>query len=52
MLEKCCENCLYAKDMGYRQVICKKTNQWQPYLYCCVWWKSIDSTLMCNLKDK
>ena len=39
MYEKCCENCLYSRDMGYRQVICGKTNKWQPYLYCCDWWK-------------
>lgn len=30
-----CQNCVYSKPAGYRQVICKKTNEWQAELHSC-----------------
>ena len=39
MEEKVCKNCEYSKDVKYRQVICGKTNTWQPELFSCGRWK-------------
>lgn len=39
MKEKHCENCHYADPAGYRQVICRKKNRFEPELYSCEWWK-------------
>ena len=34
-----CKNCEFGKDVGYRQVNCKKTNDFQPELYSCKYHK-------------
>lgn len=31
----CCKDCKFGKDVGYRQVLCEKTNEFQPELYSC-----------------
>lgn len=33
--KSCCKNCEFGKDVGYRQVLCKKSNEFQPELYSC-----------------
>lgn len=30
-----CQNCRFAKPVGYRQIVCTKTNQWYPELHSC-----------------
>ena len=44
MDEKICKTCRYGKDMGYRQVICNKTNEWQSELYSCERWAPKEET--------
>lgn len=31
----CCKDCQFGKDVGYRQILCKKTNEFQPELHSC-----------------
>lgn len=35
----CCKDCEFGKDVGYRQVLCGKTNEFQPELYSCPYWQ-------------
>lgn len=42
--EHLCKTCSFSKDVGYRQVICKKTNHWEPELYSCDYWEGNDDS--------
>ena len=33
--EETCKNCRLSKQVGYRQIICKRDGQWRPELYSC-----------------
>ena len=42
--EHLCKTCSFSKEVGYRQVICKKTNHWEPELYSCDYWDGKDDS--------
>lgn len=50
--EETCMNCVYAKPAGYRQIICKKNNEWHSELYSCRRFIHVNQSVDTGAKSK